>query len=224
MKLVADSLIIVAYGKKFMNEHVIFNFNCYAYNKHKTKYDAIEDSMWTEDYLGSWTEPMKSKPNSFLFRYEVRLNPKDEKSIELGICLDEKGNYIPSSDDTWNNYGFELVKPENKEFVLNKYMAMTLAQKNGLKEMDANKIDEFLFWENFKKQEFYNGRFRYYIAELIDQISYKKGEERQGIIYKYQVFVFNPWTGEFIEKKKMKAIREWGKVSGHSTGLIPDSD
>ena len=38
------------------------------------------------------------------------------------------------------------------------------------------------------------------------------------------VYVFNPWTGAFVEKNKMKAIREWEKLSGSSSGLIPDNE
>lgn len=224
MKQNADKMIIAAYGKEFMDKHIIFDFDCYAYNKYKTKFSCCEDSMWTEDYLGSWTKPMMSKPNSFLFRYKVRLNLKDEKSIELGICLDEKGNYVASEDDMTNNYGFEEIKTQKKNFITDKSKAIETAKKVGFKETSISKIDEFLFWENFRRQKYYNGRFRYYIAELVEQKEYKQSEQRQGIVYKYMVYVFNPWTGEFVEKKKMKAIREWGKLSGSLTGLTPDNE
>jgi len=224
MKLVADSLIIDVYGKEFMDKHVVFNFDCYAYNNYKTKYNWSEDSVWTKDYLGTWGGTMESEPNWFLFRYEVRLNPTDEEFIELGVCLDDKGNYVASGDDIFNNYGFELIKQENKKFILDKTTAIAVAKQNGLVETDSSKIDEFLFWENFKKQQYYNGQFRYYITELVGQEHYQKSERRQGIKFKYMVYVFNPWTGEFVEKKKMKSIREWGMVSGYSTGLLPDDE
>lgn len=224
MKKKADKMIIDAYGTEFMDKHIIFDFDCYAYKKYKTKYSWNNDSTWTKDYLGSWTEPMESKPNSFLLRYEVRLNPADEKSIELGICLDENGNYVPSDDDMSNNYGFERVSDKNKEFIINKTTAIEVAREKGLTETDYTKISEFLFWENFKNQTFYNGCFRYYIAVLQKQEEYKKGEERQGVINRYQVYIFNPWTGEFVEKKRMKSVREWGKVSGYSTGLLNDKE
>jgi len=217
MKIIANSLIIDAYGKEFMDKHIVFEFDCYAYNKKRIKIG--KDSIWTKDYLGSWTEPMKSKPNTFLLRYEVRLNPTDKNSIELGVCFDDKGNYVASSDDTWNNYGFELVKPGHKEFVLDKTKAIAIAKQNGLVESDSSKIDEFLFWENFKKQQYYNGQFRYYITELIGQENYQISKERQGIKYKYMGYIFNPWTGEFVEKKKMKSIREWENGNGLSTEL-----
>lgn len=222
MKTIADSFIVAAYGKEFMDKHIVFEFDCYAYYHNKTKFGCCKDSMWTDDYLGSWTEPMKSKPNSFLLRYEVRLNPTDKDFIELGVCFDDKGNYVASSDDTWSNYGFELVKPENKEFILAK--AITIAKQNGLVMTDSSKIEEFLFWENFKKQQYYNGQFRYYITDFVEQETYQVSKERQGIKYKYMVYIFNPWTGEFVEKKKMKSIREWGNGHGLSIGLQTDNE
>ncbi|UZR99759.1 hypothetical protein [Chondrinema litorale] len=42
--------------------------------------------------------------------------------------------------------------------------------------------------------------------------------------YKFDVYIFNPWSGEFIEKKKMKSIREWERRSGSATGLILDEN
>ncbi len=224
MKLKSDSLIRDAYGKDFMDNHVFFEFDCSAYRHYKTKFGCCEDSMWTYDYLGSWTEPLKSMPNSFKFLYKVKLNKEDIKGIELGIDLDSLGNYVPSEDDFTNNYGFEKVEQKEKQFKINKTIAIRTAKKHGIKVTDTNKIQEFLYWENFKKQEYFNGQFRYYITELTDTIKYKKTEERQGIIYKFNVYVFNPWTGEFVEKKKMKSIREWGAVSGHTTGLLPDTE
>ena len=210
MKTIADSLIVAAYGKEFMDKHIIFEFDCFAYNNY--------------DYLGSWTEPIVSKPNSFLFRYQVRLNPSDEKFIELGICLNSKGKYVGSEDDITNNYGFELVKTRNKEFVIDKTKAIEVAKTVGLKETDSKKIDEFLFWENFRKQKYFNGQFRYYITELVEQKQYNLSKNRQAFVNRYIVYVFNPWTGEFVEKKRMQSRREWEDGHGLSTGLIPDKE
>jgi hypothetical protein len=224
MKQTADKMIIEAYGNQFMDKHIVFNFDCYAYNKYKTKFGCCEDSMWTEDYLGSWTEPMTSKPNSFLLRYEVRLNPTDEDFIELGICLDSNGKYVPSEDDMTNNYGFEQVKTQNKNFTIDKNKAIELARKVGLKETDTTKIDEFLFWENFRKQKYFNGQLRYYITELVEQKQYNQSKNRQAFVKRYIVYVFNPWTGEFVEKKRMQSRREWEEGHGLSTGLIPDNE
>lgn len=222
MKLKADSLVINTYSKDFYDKYVRFEFESYAYYAH---WITIGDETFiTKDYLGSLTEPLKGKPNSYKFRYEVRLAPNDKKSIEIGIDLDSLGNYEPSKDDFWNNYGFEEVIGDKKTFLLDTLVAKQIAIKNGLKVCDTCIISEFLTWENYKNRTFYNGKFCYYIIEQTSKTEYKEGKDRQGIIYRFNVYSFNPWTGEFIEKKKMKSRSEWGPNSGHSTGLLPDND
>jgi len=224
MKTICDSLIISAYGQPFFNNHVKFEYDCYVYKHYKTKFGCCEDSMWTKDYLGSWTEPIKSKPNSFKFRYQIRLHKTDEKGIKLGIDLDSLGNYVPSTDDTWNNYGFEEVSGDKKQFKIDINKAINIAKAHGLVVTDSSKISEFLTWDNFKKQTFYNGQFRYYITDLTSKTEYTDGKDRKGIIYRFNVYTFNPWTGEFVEMKKMKNRHEWGINSGHWTGLRQDND
>lgn len=224
MKKTADSLIIVTYSQEFFDKHVRFEYDFSAYNHYKTKFGCCEDSMWTHDYLGSWTEPLEAKPNSFKIRYKVRLLKNDEKGIELGVDIDSVGNYVPSGDDFWNNYGFEKVDGEKKSFDIDIRKATEIAKRHGLTITDTSEIGEFLIWENFKNQTFFNGQYRYYITDLTSKTEYKKSQDRQGMIYRYAVYSFNPWTGEFIEKKKMKSIHEWGKASGHKTGLLPDND
>ena len=186
MKKKADSLIISNYSQEFFDSQVRFNFNCYAYDK--------------DGYVGSWTEPMKRKPTEFLFRYQVRLKNSDWQSEMIGIKLDENGNYIPSHD-RFNNNGFEKLNSENKTFEIDKTKAISIAKENGLK---GDNISEFLKWERFNKATFYDGQFKYYIAELTDQIDEIKKEGRSRITYKFNVYSFNPWTGKFLEKKKMK--------------------
>lgn len=208
MKLKADSLIISAYSQEFFDNHVKFENDGSSYDKY--------------GYVGSWTEPFKRKPTEFLFRYSVKLATSDWYSEMIGINLDSLGNYIPSLDDTWNRYGFEDVKGGNRTFSIDIHKATEIAKSHGLVVSDTSDISEFLTWENFKKQEFYNGQFRYYITELTSKTEYNEGADRKGIIFRFNVYSFNPWTGEFIEKKKMKSRKEWGPLSGHSTGLMPD--
>lgn len=209
MKRKADSLIITAYSKEFFENNVRFNFNCYAYD---------EDA-----YVGTWIEPIKRKPTKFLFRYQVRLRTSDWYDDMIGIELDEKGKYIPN-EGFWNNYGFEKIEGQKRTFEIDKIKAIESAKEHGLVNIEANDVYEFLTWERFKKAEFYNGQFRYYITELVDAIEYNEGENRKGVVSKFNVYSFNPWTGEFIEKKKMKSIKEWGENSGHTIGLIPDNE
>ena len=204
MKKKADSLIISNYSQEFYDRHVRFDFNCSAYDK--------------EGYVGSWTEPMKRKPTEFLFRYQVRLKNSNWQSSMIGISLSEKGNYIPSHD-RFNNNGFEKLNSKNRTFEIDKTKAISIARAKGLK---GENVSEFLKWERFNKATFYNGQFKYYITELVDQIDEIKIEGRSRITYKFEVYSFNPWTSEFLEKKKMKQIKEWGKVSGFTSELLPD--
>jgi len=222
IKSKADSLIITTYSQEFFYNHVRFDFDCSAYHGH---WETLSDGekYWDEDYLGSWIEPMKSKPNSFIFRYSVRIKDADWNYQMIGMDLDSLGNYVPTSDDRWNRYGFEDVKGNKRTFNIDKAEARKVASKHGLVISDTSEVSEFLTWENFQKQTFYNGRFRYYITELTSKTEYTKGLERRGIIYRFNVYSFNPWTGEFVEMKKMKSIEEWGEKSGHTTGLVPDN-
>lgn len=222
MKSKADSLIITTYSQEFFDNHVRFDFDCYAYHGHWITLGDGE-KYWSKDYLGSWIEPMKSKPNTFKFRYSVKIGNTEWYPEMIGIDLDSLGNYVPSSDDRWNRYGFEDVKGDKRTFNIDKSEASKIAINHGLVISDTTQTSEFLTWENFQNQTFYNGRFRYYITELTNKTRYTEGDERQGIIYRYNVYSFNPWTGEFIEMKKMKSREEWGKDSGHRTGLIPDN-
>jgi len=222
MKEKADSIIVATYSQQFYENHVRFEYESYAYNRHKTK--VGDDSLWTHDYLGSWTEAIKSRPNSFKFRYQVRLHKTDEDGIELGMDLDSLGNYVPSTDDFWNNYGFEEVIGTSPTFQIDMDKATEIAKLHGLAISDTSTISEFIFWENFKNQSFFNGQYRYYITDLTSRSEYKQGKDRQGVIYRYDVYSFNPWTGDFVEKKRMKSVHEWGQSSGHRTGLLPDND
>lgn len=223
MKRKADSLIIATYSQSFFEKHVRFNFNCTAYNGKWKEYSWSEEKQWMLDYSGTWIEPMNSKPNSFLFRYDVKLDNSDWYQDMIGINLDSLGNYVPSHD-RWNNYGFEKIETKSGSFSINKEQAIKIASQHGLKVDEESEISEFLTWERFNKAEFYDGQFRYYITELYDEIEYKEGDDRQGIIFKFNVYVFNPWINEYIEKKKMKSRKEWGENSGHSTGLRPDNE
>lgn len=223
MKTKADSLIISTYSQEFFDRHVRFDFDCAAYHARWTTYGSGEEKYWAHEYVGSWTEPMKIKPNSFKFRYSVRIGESDWYPEMIGIDLDSVGNYIPS-EDLWNNYGFERVESQKKMFQIDKISAMEVAKQHGLNNIDPQHVSEFLRWEKFKKAEFYDGQFRYYISELTDEIKDLNENGRSRIIYKYKVYSFNPWTGDFVESKKMKNIHSWEERSGNWTGLLPDND
>lgn len=222
MKIIADSLIIKTYSQDFFNNHVRFDYEGNAWHGEWKVYD--KDTVWSTSMVGSWTEPMTRKPNHYRIVYRVRLSQNDEKGIELGIELDSLGNYFPSDDDRWGNYGFEVVKGNQRTFNIDKNKAIEIAKTNGLVVTDSSEIKEFLTWERFGEKDFFNGQYRYYISVLTSKTEYTEENDRKGIIYRYNVYTFNPWTGGFVEMKKMKNRHEWGKNSGHWTGLRPDND
>lgn len=201
-----DKLILDNYGEKFMNNYVTFEFHCSAYLDNK--------------YTGSWYEPLSEKPNHFIFDYSVRLH-KNDKPIYLRIEIDKNGMFVPQ-EYYYNYAGFEKIEEKNKIFKISKQDAIAIANTKGLK--NGTNIQEYLIWESLKTKEFHNGYFRYYITNLVDKIPYKKFGDRNGIIYKFDVYVFNPWTGKFIEKKQMKSIEESGKLGGFTTAFLPDTE
>jgi len=197
MKSKADSLIVSTYSQEFFNKYVRFEFNCFTYDE--------------KGYVGSWIEPIERSPTKFLFRYSVRIGETDWYPEMIGIELDLEGNYLPSHD-FWNNYGFENVKSQKKTFEIDKLKAMGIAKKHGLVITDQDKINEFLKWEKFNKAEFYDGQFRYCITELTEEFKDIKEKGRSRAISKFNVYSFNPWTGEFVEMKKMKNIHSWENI------------
>ena len=208
MKATADSLIISTYSNEFFENYVRFDYDCFAYDK--------------DGYVGGWIEPIQRKPTRFLFWYSVKLPFSDWYDRMIGIELDENGRYIPN-EGFWDNYGFEKMKDEKKTFQIDRNNAMNIAKEKGLKVTDSSQINDFLKWEGFKKKEFYNGQFRYYITELSNTIK-NQTDERTVIVYKYNIYSFNPWTGAFIEKKKMKKMESIGNYSGFTSGLVPDNE
>jgi hypothetical protein len=108
-----------------------------------------------------------------------------------------------------DNKGFEKINTKNG-FVFSKQIYIDEAKKLGLVENDTTKAFSFLSWQfnERRKKELFNGHFTYNVAIHTSSI---KNETKDGISkidYKFDVYVFNPWTGQFIEKQKMKSFRE----------------
>jgi hypothetical protein len=207
MKLIADSLIVAVYGQDFYNNHIHFAFKCGAYD------DA--------GYVGNWLEPLERKPNEYSFRYDIKLDSIEYYQNMVGISLDENGNYIVE-DDIYSNFGFEKVQSSNKVFRINKKLAIDKSIENGLNLTDSSEVSGFLRWEKNRSKTFYSGSFKFYVTELYEIIKDVKENERSRITYRFYVYSFDPWTGDFLEKKKMKKIAEWEKYSGSTSGLLPD--
>lgn len=209
MKVMADSLVSKMYGYSFFKNNVVWSVSgSYIYNEKES---------------GRWTDKFKNKPTKFLFRYDVKLDENHKYEDLIEFELDSNGIFIPNQYE--EIFGFENV-PDNLKggFRLTYDDAITKSKQLGLSENDTIRAVGLLRWENFKKPELINGQFRFYVIIKTETIENIVPDGRSSRITKYDVYSFNPWTGEFIEKKKMKSVYSWRKMSGSGTGLIPDNE
>jgi YD repeat-containing protein len=210
IKFKADKIVIDAYGVDFFSKHTKWDFGqCAIYFKGGGG--------------GDWTEPISEKPISFLIRYDIVTDNGKLYDDLIEFQLNSKGElYFPFElpDDV---KGFEKISSKSS-FKLTEFEAIQKAKNLGLTETDTTKAEAFLFWDYFKDKKLtqFNGQFKFYVIIKSNSIRDIRPQGRSEVIDKYDVYVFSPWTGDFLEKKKMKTVRGWEKNSGSSTGLLPD--
>jgi hypothetical protein len=206
MKNKSDSLIAITYSHEFFDNHVEWNsMGSFMHN--------------AKEHL-RWNQKIRNKPTNFVLTYDIRLDPNHIYKDMINIELDSTGRFIPN-ESYWSPEGFEkLPKNIEKTFKLNFDNAFKIARKKGLIENDTSKASTKLDWVSSKKTEFYNLNYKFYIfqkykSEKID------GEGRLLYILNdyYNVWIFNPWTGVFVEKKKMISTYEAEQGHGRSSGL-----
>ena len=207
-KLKGDSIIKKIYSQEFFDKHVVWSLgSSYIYN---------------DDESGNWTDEFKRRPTKFLLRYNIKLDSKIYDDL-IEFEIDSKGQFIPKEYE--DIYGFEqLPKNSPKTFKLDRNKAVELAKQKGLQETDSTKAEAFLRWENLESKNIYNGKFRFYVLIKTNSLKDIRPGGRSSVTDKFDVYVFNPWTSEYVEKKKMKAIHSWEEMSGSSTGLLPDNE
>ena len=103
---------------------------------------------------------------------------------------------------TWYDY-------QEWRFVLTNQISIDKAKLLGLVENDTTKAFTFLSWHfnEDKKLELFNGHFTYNVAINTKTLKHEPKGGRNRIENEFDVYVFNPWTGQFIEKQKMKSYR-----------------
>jgi hypothetical protein len=200
MKEIADSLISAMYGPYFLINHV-------------TWLPAASFISGTNEYQ-RWTSKQTGSLTKFQFCYKVRLDSQRKYESYIYFDLDDTGNFLPSSSGRgffFDGYGFENV-PKNKKggFRINPDEALSKARALGLVETDSSKAFASLHWENFRGKDIFNGQFRFYVSittEVIKTTDPKDKEPNYHRTDKFDVYVFDPWTGDFSELKKMKSIQ-----------------
>jgi hypothetical protein len=214
LKLKADSLVSKMYGYDFLHNHTVWS--------------PGESYIVNEKERERWTGKLKSVPTKFDFCYHVRLDSLGIYKGYIYFDLDAKGNFLPSFKERgffFNSYGFENVPEANKgSFRLDYTAALLQAKSRGLIETDSTKAFGLLSWEPLRKMDIINGQFRFYITIETSEIQTVNPEGRFYRTTKYDVYVFNPWTGEFVELKKMKRKYWSDKNRSGFTSLIPDKE
>lgn len=209
MKMLVDSLIISNYGQTFFDNYVVWS--------------PEGSAFYNGNGAGAtWYDYQEWQPKEFLLRYSIKLSEDEIYDEQFEIHLDSAGKiFFPFNYDDIK--GFEKINTKNG-FVLTKQISIDKAKQLGLVENDTTKAFTFLSWQfnEDKKLELFNGHFTYNVAINTKTIKHEPKGGRNRIEYKFDVYVFNPWTGQFIEKQKMKSYREWEKLSGQTTGLMPD--
>jgi len=205
-----DSLLISTYGQQFFIKNIIWS--------------PDKSCFYNSDGTGAnWTDYFEWNPKTYMLCYSIKLSENEIYYKQIEINLDSSGQIIFPSDNYDDIKGFEKTITK-KGFVLLKQEAIKRAKRLGLIENDSIKAFTFLDWEYHKnkKKTIYNGNFTYNVGINTKKITYQPSKGRNRIEYKYDVYVFNPWTGKFKNKQKMKSYDEWENDSGLSTELMPD--
>ncbi|ACU62780.1 hypothetical protein [Chitinophaga pinensis] len=188
----ADSIIARWYGQDFFNNNVMFDP---AASKLGEK-----DGGWSY-----WTAPFKQQPNDYILEYHIKIDGQ-KFPARIGFTFNKAGE--PVKEDT---YGLEqLPEHTHAHFQLTFKQALKEAVRQGFPESDTIKADGVLTWESPAETGKTSGAFVYYITVPQEEMKAIPGDHRGWYIY--TLYVFNPWTGEFIEKKEMKAGDDWDHV------------
>ena len=196
----ADSILKHLYGERFFEKYLRWQVFRSCYFSDEAPEFGIE---WTRH-----DDAKKYKPDIFRVCYELHCNDIPGETIEF--LIDIEGNYVNQvlgfNKSPIYNKGLESDKIPNREFQITRKQAIELAKKYGLKENDSTEVFCQLAWEKFDDSitKVFNGRFRIYIRQEIKPALIKK--DFIGEIY-YDIWVFNPWTSAFIERKKMSWTR-----------------
>ena len=211
MKKTADSIMVASYGQEFFTEHLRWSSMGSTFYDGKTK-----GSKWCDYEV--W------EPKRFLVSYSIRLSADEMYEDQVDVQLDSTGHLFFPFGRYNDVKGFERI-PAGGGFVLTKQSAIEKATELGMAEHENKKAFTFLSWTYNEPYEMqlYNGRFLYNVIVNTRTLSLSVPNRRDKVEYKFDVYVFNPWTGEFIEKKKMRSFSKMERGAGDLKYLQPDS-
>ena len=193
MKKVADSLLIASYGSKFFANHI--------------RWAPLSSHFYDGKTKGSgWCDYEVWVPKRYLVNYSIRMSDTEVYNDQIDVQLDSMGHLSFPFGKFNDVKGFERI-PAGSEFILTKTSAVEKAASLGLVESEGKKAFTFMTWKyNEPNQvEQYNGTFVYNVAINTRTLTVNAPNRRERTEYKFDVYTFNPWTGDFIDKRKMKS-------------------
>ena len=205
----ADSLIIAAYGQSFFNQTVRWS----------PQSSVIYDGLATGS---GWCEYETWEPSRFMIRYAIRLADDEAYDDLIEVQLDSTGQlYFPFGkyDDI---KGFEKVS-QTKGMIMTKAKAIEAAVAQGMTANGDHQPTTELSWAYADTQtaEMYNGHFYYSVAMYTGSLRSSAPTRGTKVEQRFDVYIFNPWTGAFVEKKKMKAYEKPNRRGVLATDLLP---
>jgi len=205
MKLKGDCIIKNIYSTDFFENHVVWNF--YASETFKGE-NKVE-----------YTQSIKEVPDKYLLVYDIYIQESSIGKVRKTIkfALDSIGNLIKNDEIK----GFEkLSKMTDKTFVID-YEKAFIKVKSFEKDVnDTTNYEVILKWDEFERQGKYSGKYWYYFLVPTEIINKKVKGYSSYVEYMYNVYVFDPWTSEFVEMNKMKMVDMISYRCHTNTGLM----
>lgn len=211
MKKVADSLLIASYGTKFFTNHI--------------RWTPLSSHFYDGKTKGSgWVDYEVWAPKRYLVNYAIRISDTEFYNEQIDVQLDSTGRLFFPFGKFDDIKGFERM-PAGSAFVITKPTAIEEAVSLGLLESEDKKAFTYMSWKYIEPNQLeqYNGKFVYNVAINTRMLTVSAPNRRGRSEYKFDVYVFNPWTGEFIEKQKMKSHSGMEKGNWDVKDLQPDN-
>ena len=195
------------YGEEFTANHVKFNLN--------------QSYKGTENTSNNWCEPLNESATIFSMSFDIEIEGIGNFDRMIKCEFDVKGQPLPIVYYK-DVQGFQKIQDKNFRFITQEQAIQKLKNLDKL-ENDLKPTFTSLRWIYTEPHELslYNGKFVYSLLFFQEESKEINGE-RSTITSRFNSFNFDFWTGEYIDKSKMKTVKGWGKESGFSTGLIPD--
>jgi hypothetical protein len=204
MKARADSLLAATYGQQFMQQYTVWNI--------------LDSYIYNEQESGNWTDQLIAPPTRFLFRYDLKLDAQHVYPKLIEFELDARGQFVP--DSIADAFGLERRLPwAAKRFNLRYEAALQLVTR--LSGARRQSLTGFLDWDGLRQANCY-GHFRFYVPVPTASNKNLHLGGRSEITTHFNVYIFDPWTGALLTKKKMKTSYGWEANSGSSAGLQPE--